>query len=109
MLNNGLDYDLITSVPMNRKKKWERGFNQSELIAMYLSRKMHREYIPLLSEKYGARTQRNLRYKERFLNVINRYRVKNPDLVKGKILLLIDDVFTTGATINECARILKAK
>ncbi len=100
-------FDLITSVPMSRKKKWQRGFNQSEIIAKRLSRKLNKVYHPLLKEKSRFKTQRELGYRERFLNILDRYKISNKN-INGKSILLIDDVFTTGATINECARILKS-
>ena len=101
-------FDLITSVPMNKKKKWERGFNQSEIIAKKTAKMLNKAYYPLLEEKSRFKVQKELGYRERFLNILNRYKVKNKKNVKNKSVLLIDDVFTTGATINECARILKS-
>ncbi|MFH0977221.1 MAG: ComF family protein [Spirochaetota bacterium] len=100
--------DAVTSVPINRKKRWERGFNQSELIARDISRKLGKKYRSILKEKYHFKTQKKLGYRERFLNILDRYYIKNAGLVAGKTILIIDDVFTTGATINECARILKS-
>ncbi len=102
-----LDYDLLTSVPMNRAKKWKRGYNQSELIARDLAHKTGKGYRSVFVERHGSRAQKELRYNERFLNILDRFRVKNGSAVKGKRILLVDDVITTGATINECARILK--
>jgi len=52
-------------------------------------------------------SQTHLTRKERLKNVKNVYKVKNPQILKNKRVLLIDDVFTTGATLNECARVLK--
>jgi competence protein ComFC len=93
---------------MNRIKKWERGFNQSELIAKWLSVRLNKPYISLLEEKSRYKTQRMLGYRERFLNILDRYKILNIKKISGKNILIIDDVFTTGATINECARIIKS-
>ena len=98
--------DVITAVPMNRDKKWKRGFNQSELMARRLARRMGRPYIPLLAENPRSATQRMLHSRDRYLNVLGRYRTINTVAAEGKRVLLVDDVLTTGATINECARML---
>lgn len=107
LIERNLDYDLLTSVPMNRAKKWKRGYNQSELIAWELARRTGKKYCSILVERPGSRTQKELRYNERFLNILDRYEIKNESAMEGKRVLLIDDVITTGATINECARILR--
>jgi len=101
-------FDLITCVPIDRKKKWDRGFNQCELIAKAIGKRLKKEYCPVLKEKHHNAAQRKLRYRERFLNVLGRYRIHKARRITGKNILIIDDIFTTGATINECARILKA-
>ena len=106
------DFDVITWVPLNSKKKWERGFNQSELIARYIARELKKEIRPVLKEKYHFKTQNKLGYRDRFLNILDRYAVcnigENRKYLAGKNVLIVDDVFTTGATINECARVLKS-
>ncbi len=96
--------DIITWVPMNSRKQWRRGFNQSERISTYISRKTGIPRRPLLKEKRGAGAQRDLGLRDRFIHSLGRYEpVKGPDL-SGKSVLIIDDVYTTGSTINECAR-----
>jgi competence protein ComFC len=98
--------DIITCVPMNGHKKWKRGFNQSELIAKLISKRSNIPFCRLLKEKPRAATQRELGQRHRFINVINRYDVIGGKDIKGSAILIIDDVFTTGATINECSRVL---
>ncbi len=100
-----LDIDVVTSVPMTPSKKWRRGYNQSELVAMDLSKRLGSRYERLLREKGTARTQKDLKYVDRFINILGRYEVRKRDL-NGATVLLVDDVFTTGATLNECARVL---
>lgn len=100
--------DYVTAVPSSAKKKWKRGFNQSEEIARLIARKSGRPYVPLLRELGHSEKQKTLGLSNRFLNVLGRYSLSS----KGKSrktgsVLIVDDVFTTGATINECARILK--
>ena len=101
-----IEADIVTSVPMNRKKKWGRGYNQSELIARYLAKKSQLPYYSLLKEGKKAKTQKDLGLKNRFINVINRYEAIRRDKILNKKILIVDDILTTGATINECARIL---
>lgn len=104
--DQGLDVDLVTAVPMTGAKVWKRGYNQSELVARALSRRMGCEYGVLLTEKGSSRTQKDLQYRERFINILGRY-VPKGSAARGRKVLIVDDVFTTGATINECARVLR--
>jgi ComF family protein len=102
----GVNCDIITSVPMNSNKIWKRGFNQCELIAKSISKEIKAPYMNILLEKNDAGKQNELGYRDRFLNVIGRYKVKSKKIFQDKTVLLIDDIFTSGATVNECARIL---
>jgi len=97
-------FDIITSVPMNRKKLVKRGYNQSKLLAKGVCRKTGIDFYELLEEQKNTMQQRSLNYSERFINVIDRYETVNNAKFQNKVILLIDDVFTTGATINECSR-----
>jgi competence protein ComFC len=105
---HGIRADVITWVPMNSKKRWARGFNQSELIAKRLSKLTGIPGRPLLREKRKTETQRELGIRDRFINTLNRYRAVADNFIRGRSILLVDDVFTTGATINECARQLRS-
>ena len=96
--------DIVTSIPMNREKLVKRGYNQSKLLAQGVSRKRGIEFCELLKEMRNTAQQRSLNYNERFINVIDRYETVNNAKIENKVILLIDDVFTTGATINECSR-----
>lgn len=101
-----LDVDIVTAVPMGGTKVKKRGFNQSELVARAVAEKIGRQYRSLLKEVGKARTQKDLNFLDRFLNVLGRYEAVGDNL-RGARVLLVDDVFTTGATINECTRLLK--
>lgn len=107
MVQHNMGADMITCVPMNAHKKWKRGFNQSELIAKHVAVKSGIPFHTLLKEKRKTETQRELDLRHRFINVINRYHAKNNMIIRNKTILIIDDIFTTGATINECARVLR--
>jgi len=112
MQNNGItfdSYDLFIPVPLHLSRLRQRGFNQTVLLGRVLQKKY--QQIPLqtmvLQRMVPTLPQVTLAVKERKVNVRNAFRVKDPRLVEGKTVLLLDDVYTTGATMNECARVLK--
>ncbi len=99
-------YDIITFVPLHESKERERGFNQSRIIAELVSNGLGlvTSNDLLIREKFTS-TQTKLSRKQRINNVNKAFHVKNE--VRDKSVLIIDDVITTGATLNECARVLK--
>lgn len=103
-------YDYIIPVPLHKKKKRKRGYNQMELIGQWLSQLTG---IPM--EKHSLikirdnKPQTGLSGKEREANVNGVYDIRDPYRIADKRVLLIDDVMTTGATVNECARMLARK
>ena len=104
------DYDCIVYPPINRKTFYKRGYNQAELMAEELSK---RTGIPMLKNALRKEKQNEVQSrmngKDRFRNVSGAFSVSRQAKKKlcGKRLLLVDDVFTTGATASECAKILK--
>lgn len=100
--------DYITFIPITRKKRYMRGFNQSSEIAKKVGKKLNIEVLPLLKDN-GSIQQKSSNYNERFLNIIDRYGLikKNTEKIDGKDIIIIDDIFTTGATLNECSRVLR--
>lgn len=103
-----IKFDMILYVPMSPVNELLRGFNQSYEMAQIIGRKLK---VPvngkILFKKSGIKTQSGLGRKERMENIKNAFTVLNPHLLTDKTVLLIDDVFTTGSTVNECAKILK--
>jgi ComF family protein len=100
--------EAIIPVPLHPKKKRQRGFNQAQVIAKCLAELMGIELV----EKQLAKTrnvppQTSLELEDRKKNVLGVFRVENGDKVKEKVVLLVDDVYTTGATIRECSRALR--
>ena len=100
--------DFIVPVPISIKRYFERGYNQSFLIAKNISKYLNIPVLKycLVKVKHNKR-QSELLNKQRVLNVKNVYKVYNSKLIKGKCVLLIDDIYTTGSTVNECSRVLK--
>jgi competence protein ComFC len=101
-----LQCQVITSVPMAPYKKWKRGYNHSEEIARGISRRFRIPYRTVLRDTGGSLYQKRLGSRERFFNVLGRYRAVRTDSIRDRSVLLVDDVYTTGATLNECARVL---
>ena len=99
---------LTIPVPLHRRRLRERGFNQSLLLARAISRDLGAplDYLSLARRKYTA-PQTGLSKEKRKRNVKDAFLVLNPERVRGADILLVDDVFTTGYTLNECARTLK--
>lgn len=99
--------DAIVPVPLYWKKRRDRGFNQSEILGKILGKKTGIPFIRNgLSRAMAIRPQIELPRRERINNVKGAFKVIEPGKFSGKHLLLIDDVFTTGATLNECSKIL---
>lgn len=98
---------VILPVPMYHGKQRRRGYNQSELIAGELSRYLNVPIIPdLLLKTRNTRPQVGLKREERLHNLEGAFRVENKQDLLGKTVLLVDDVVTTGTTLNTCAKIL---
>lgn len=110
-LSNLSDYfsqGLVVPVPLHKRRERARGFNQSNLIAAEFARRSNLEYLPALERTRNSKTQIELPKKERFENVKNIFAAHFPAAALGaKKIILVDDVATTGATLNECAKILK--
>ena len=103
-----LNYDIIIPVPIHKKRKNERGYNQSSLIAKELAVNLeiiYRENV--LYKRINNTKQSTLSKKQRIKNVNNVYGIKNLQYIKEKNIILFDDIFTTGSTVNECAKLLK--
>ncbi len=101
-----LDFDVITFVPMSKIKKSERGYNQSEALAKKIGEKLNVDCKSLLIKARNNKPQHDLDALERVSNVKGAYSVDDTLDVKGKKILLCDDVFTTGNTLKECCRVL---
>lgn len=100
-------FDLILPVPVSPGTRRRRGYNQSALLAGVLSGTCGLPWQDgVLLKIKETRRQMDLSREERLTNVQGAYEVAHPAAVAGKRLLLVDDVLTTGATLNECARTL---
>jgi len=99
--------DLIIPVPIHHLRKAERGYNQTDYVAKGLSSSLKIPYsTKLLKRKRHTESQTKLNMNERAQNVSNAFKVSATKKVKGKNILLVDDICTTGATLLECAVVL---
>lgn len=102
------DIDMIMYVPIHRRKEAIRGYNQSELLAGYISKKLDLSLSSNNLIKYKwTKEQNQLKRQERQMNLKDSFKIKNPEEVINKNVLLIDDILTTGSTFDECGRTLK--
>lgn len=99
-------FDIITAVPLHKNRQKERGYNQSEVLAREISKKLNIPYMDTLLKHKDNLVQHTLKGKERMKNVKNAYKVIDKKLIKDKNILIIDDIITTGCTIGECAKTL---
>lgn len=100
--------DMLVPIPLHPVRKRERGYNQSEILTKYASLQSS---IPvmnhLMKRTINNPSQTGLNLEERKKNIEGIFEVTEPHTIKGKRILLVDDVMTSGVTMNECAKILK--
>jgi ComF family protein len=104
-LPRGLRFDVVTPMPLHWTKQWERGFNQSELLAAVVSGFWHVPLKRLVRRTRATPVQAGLTNAKRRANVSGAFRAHK--MAKGQRVLLVDDVMTTGATAGACAAALK--
>lgn len=105
------DAELIVPVPLSKKRFLERGFNQAAVLAQILAKhtKIDLDGQSLARTVHTPVHRAAMDRKARELTVKNAFEVKRPKLIENKTILLVDDVFTTGATVSNCAKVLKKK
>ena len=102
------NYDIIIPVPISKKRKKQRGYNQSELLVRTLAKEMVnlQPMIGILQKQKDTVAQSLLTKQQRKTNLIGAYFVKHKEKITGKKILLLDDIFTTGSTVSECSKVL---
>ncbi len=100
-------FDVLTWIPVSPRRKWKRGFDQVQLLAKYVGRELGMKPQSTLVKVRHNRPQSGVVHPAlRRANVLGVYQVAHPELVRGKRVLLLDDIITTGATAGEAARVL---
>lgn len=99
-----LQADLIVPVPSHWVRRLRRGYNLPDSLAYYLSKLSGIPYCRVLKKTRYSGHQKTKTQSERVLNVQNSFKVKNSDKVNGKRIIVLDDVYATGSTVNECAK-----
>ena len=105
----GISFDLVACVPLSRERERERGYNQASLLASQTAAVLQLPFEPrAMSKLYDNKPQHSLSRAERRGNVLGVYEA-DERLVQDKCILLVDDIETTGSTLNECAKVLKLR
>lgn len=107
LLDSKQAVDIITFVPMPKKREYERGYNQAKEIAKELSKLSGIPMKGLLERTKYTKNLARMNKTERLNAITDSFAITDRTEIKGKRILLIDDVFTSGATTNECSRMLK--
>lgn len=108
IFENVKSYDTIIPVPISKKRLNMRGYNQSLLIAKEITKQTKLELLNnCLIKNKNIIEQSKLTKEERKQNIKGVYKLENKKLVKNKNILLVDDIYTTGSTVNECSKILR--
>ena len=103
-----IKFDYILFVPLHKKRLRQRGFNQAEKIAMDLSKIVDIPTVDNISRKYNTKRLYKLGKEERINELKNAFMIKDNRIdLKNKNVLLVDDIFTTGSTVNEISKVLK--
>ena len=103
-----INFDYILYVPLHKKRERKRGFNQSKIIANQLGKELGIEVLDILERSKNTRRLFELDEKERKKELKNVFKIsKDIENYTNKNILLIDDIFTTGSTVNEISKLLK--
>jgi ComF family protein len=100
-------FDAVLAMPMHWRKRWERGFNQAELLAKPIARRYGLKLQTNLQRARYTKAQAGLSEAQRRENLQGSFCVKRPEEIRNQRVLLVDDVFTTGATLRAASAALK--
>lgn len=104
--NLDIKIDYITSIPLHKDKLKERGFNQAEIIAKNVSYHYQGNYLEIFKRVIHTKAQHSLTLREREENLKEAFEIDTNKQLKNKNIILVDDIFTTGTTINETCKLL---
>ena len=102
-----MDFDVLTYVSTGWLRRWKRGYDHAALLCEAVAKELGVASVKTLKKIRQTKPQSRIRDAAvRRANILGAYKVIDPELVKGKRVLLLDDVITTGATVSECAKVL---
>lgn len=102
--------DVIIPIPMHSKRLLKREINHSEVLAKHFAKKLNIPYSnKTINKTQDTALQTSLKRENRIKNLSGAFKINNQASIKNKNILLVDDLFTTGSTVNECAKALKDK
>ena len=107
IIENKFDIDFIVYIPSSKKAIRDRGFNQCEYLAEEISKNLSISVCKDIIKNKNIKEQKLLSKEERYKNIKGAFSLKTDKNIKNKKLLLLDDVMTTGSTINTISRLLK--
>lgn len=109
LLNLDIENPIVIPIPLHKNRKAERGFNQAELIATHFAKNQNLKISDgiLMRTKYTPPQAETKTAKERHKNLENSFKIKNASVIENKTIILIDDVFTTGATAEAAISVIK--
>ena len=102
-----IEYDIIIPMPISKERMKARKFNQSEILCESLERNTGKVIKDLLYRVKDTPHQKGLGRVNRIKNLRNAFAIKDKSLIANKVIVIVDDIFTTGTTLNECARVLR--
>ena len=102
------EIDIVVPMPSTLWHRMDRGYNQCAYLAKALAKRLEKPYAPDAVRRKGRpRRQGGLTEEDRRTNAIGTFAVRRPDAVRGRTVLVVDDIMTTGSTLSECAAELK--
>lgn len=101
--------DLVVPVPTKPKTLKSRGYNQSELLAKEIANLLGCEFANIVTKVKDTADQKSLKYAKRLTNLEGSFELVDKKILKGKNVLIVDDIMTTGSTLNEIAKLMKGK
>ena len=104
--SSSVKIDYVTYTPLTEKKKKKRGFDQAELLATYVAEELGCDCVKLFEKTRDGKTQKKLTYKERQENMVGMYKLLPHKFHRTDSVLIVDDIITTGATIDACAKLI---
>lgn len=107
IIEQDLDFDYISYISMYKKDEYDRGYNQSKLLAEFLASKLNKKVVKLADKIKTTKHQNKLDKEERKTNLQGAYRIRSGLDIENKTILIVDDLVTTGSTFSSIGKLVK--